>query len=77
MRRQRRALFYPFSWDLPCLFAPLLAFQQLSLLKSPYPFFVGVPREFIELPTVVPTLQHCMVVDVDNMTVGLCRSHHD
>lgn len=60
-----RSLLYPFRWNSPNYFVSLLAYNQLDILDSDYPYLCGITREMYELPF-VQSHHNFVTVDLDN-----------
>ena len=65
-----RSLLYPFRWNSPNYFVSLLAYKQLDILDSDYPYLCGITREMYELP-LVQSHHNFVTVDLDNDLVGV------
>lgn len=65
-----RSLLYPFRWNSPNYFVALLAYKQLDILDSDYPYLCGITREMYELP-LVQSHHNFVTVDLDNDLVGV------
>ena len=73
-----RSMLFPFQWQLPFISIAVLTAENLSILQSSMPYLIGIPRDFMSIPSVYDPLHSYMLVDIDNSSVTmwywfLCR----
>lgn len=71
-----RTLLFPFQWRPPFVFLSIFQLDYLSVLQSPMPFLLGLPRDFLADATVARACRSVLLVDVDNQAVSPLSSSH-
>ncbi|KAK8802268.1 hypothetical protein WA588_005240 [Blastocystis sp. NMH] len=64
-----RTLLFPFQWRPPFVFLSIFQLDYLSVLQSPMPFLLGLPRDFLADATVARACRSVLLVDVDNQAL--------
>ena len=64
-----RTLLFPFKWAQPFVFISVFQLDFLSVLHSPMPFLMGLPRDFLADETITEAVRSVLIIDIDNQSV--------
>lgn len=65
-----RTLLFPFEWKLPFVFISVFQLDYLSVLQSPMPFLIGLPRDFLSNETIAAVCRSVLIIDIDDQSVS-------
>lgn len=65
-----RTLLFPFKWAQPFVFISVFQLDFLSVLHSPMPFLMGLPRDFLANEMIAESVRSVLIIDIDNQSVS-------